>query len=253
MFAPAPDTQDDLMQKYGLTAEQAAGGSPDLAWLRADDSIEKHLFSVGDRLPIGIEVFPEREHNDVVLWIEDRGAVLAGDTIADFGRGFEIPPEWLRQGVTREGIAAGLRPRLERPVEIVLTAHSGPADRAALECDVLVPGARPDSITVAVAHGLRCAVVAPAANVPYGAGALDVLHRNGVVAIPDFVSNGGGNLLYELDQDAQPADSLIAIETVVRDRVARVLTEADDLRITPYAGALRPARAYVARATNAKP
>jgi hypothetical protein len=35
--------------------------------------------------------------------------------------------------VTREAIGAGLRPLLERPVEVVLTAHSGPTDRAALE------------------------------------------------------------------------------------------------------------------------
>jgi hypothetical protein len=133
VFAPRPDTQEDLMQKYGLTAEQAAGGSPDLAWLLAADSIDKHLFSAGDRLPIGIEVFAGREHNDVVLWFEDRRAVNVGDSLADFGRGLEIPPEWLRQGVTREEIVAGLRPLLERPVEVVLTAHSGPTDRAALE------------------------------------------------------------------------------------------------------------------------
>jgi glyoxylase-like metal-dependent hydrolase (beta-lactamase superfamily II) len=133
VLAPRPDTQEDLMQKYGLTVEQAAGGSPDLAWLLADDSIQKHLFTAGDRLPIGIEVFAGREHNDVVLWFEDRRAVIVGDSLADFGRGFEIRPEWLRQGVTREEIAAGLRPLLERPVEVVLTAHSGPTGRAALE------------------------------------------------------------------------------------------------------------------------
>jgi hypothetical protein len=133
VFAPRPDTQEDLMRKYGITAEQAAGGSPDLAWLGADDSIRKHLFSAGDRLPFGAEVFPGREHNDVALWFEERGTVVVGDSLADFGRGLEIPAEWLRQGVTREEIAAGLRPLLERPVEIVLTAHSGPTDRVALE------------------------------------------------------------------------------------------------------------------------
>jgi glyoxylase-like metal-dependent hydrolase (beta-lactamase superfamily II) len=133
VYAPPPDTQEDLMQKYGVTAEQAAGGSPDLAWLRADDTIEGHYFSVGDRLPVGAEVFPGREHNDVVLWIEEQRAVIAGDTLSDFGRGLEIPAEWLREGVTRQQVVDGLRPLLELPVEVVLAAHGGPADRAALE------------------------------------------------------------------------------------------------------------------------
>jgi hypothetical protein len=58
--------------------------------------------------------------------------VVVGDSFGDFGRGLEINPKWLRQGLTREEIAAGLRPLLQRPVEVVLTAHSGPSDRAAL-------------------------------------------------------------------------------------------------------------------------
>jgi glutamate dehydrogenase (NAD(P)+) len=66
-----------------------------------------------------------------------------------------------------------------------------------LECDVLVPGARPDSITLAVARRLRCAVVAPGANIPYGRGAVELLHRRGILAVPDFVSNAGGVHLYD--------------------------------------------------------
>ena len=133
VYAPPPDTQEDLMEKYGVTAEQAAGGSPDLAWLLGGDTFEKHLFRAGDRLPFGAEVYPGREHNDLVLWIEDEHAVIAGDTIVDFGRGLEIPVDWLRQGVTREQIADGLSPLLELPVELVLPAHGAPTDRAALE------------------------------------------------------------------------------------------------------------------------
>jgi len=133
VFVPPPDTQDDLVQKYGVTPEQATGGSPDVAWLLAGESDDGHLYSAGDRLPIGIEAFPGREHNDLVLWIEDRGAVIAGDTLVDFGRGLEIPVEWLREGVTREQIADGLRPLLDLPVELVLPAHGAPTDRAALE------------------------------------------------------------------------------------------------------------------------
>jgi glyoxylase-like metal-dependent hydrolase (beta-lactamase superfamily II) len=133
VFVPPPDTADDLMRKYGITPEQAGGGSPDVAWLLAEDGGEGHLYAAGDRLPIGIEAFPGREHNDLVLWIESRRAVVAGDALVDFGRGLEIPREWLRKGVTREQIAEGLRPLLALPVEVVLPAHGAPTDRAALE------------------------------------------------------------------------------------------------------------------------
>jgi glyoxylase-like metal-dependent hydrolase (beta-lactamase superfamily II) len=108
-------------------------GSPDVAWLVAGDAVEGHLFSAGDRLPVGVEAFPGREPNDVVLWIETGRAVIAGDTLVDFGQGLEIPPEWLPDGVTPEQVKEGLRPLLERPVEHVLATHGGPRDRAALE------------------------------------------------------------------------------------------------------------------------
>jgi hypothetical protein len=132
VFVPPPDTADDLVRKYGITPEQAAGGSPDVAWLLAGDSREAHWYTAGDRLPIGIEAFPGREHNDLVLWIESVGAVIPGDSLVDFGRGLEIN-EWLRAGVTREQVVEGLRPLLALPVEVVLPAHGAPTDRAALE------------------------------------------------------------------------------------------------------------------------
>ena len=71
-------------------------------------------------------------HNDLVLWVDRARAVISGDTLADFGRGFKIA-DWLRGGVTREAVAERLRPLLERPVEVVLPTHGAPTDRAALE------------------------------------------------------------------------------------------------------------------------
>ena len=68
-----------------------------------------------------------------MLWIEDQRAVVAGDTLVDFGEGLEIPAVWLREGVTREQVVEGLRPLLELPVELVLPTHGAPTDRAALE------------------------------------------------------------------------------------------------------------------------
>ncbi len=133
VFTPFPDSAQDLMEKYGITAEQAGDGSPDLVWLLRENKGEARPYSPGDRLPIGIEVFPGREQNDMVLWIESKAAVISGDTLKDVGQGLEISVRWLREGVTREQVAEGLRPLLALPVEHVLATHSGPTDRAALE------------------------------------------------------------------------------------------------------------------------
>ena len=132
VFTPPPDSADDLVRKFAITPEQAAGGSPDLAWLLARDGGAAHLYAAGDRLLVGVEAFLGREHNDLVLWIERVGAVISGDTLVDFGRGFEIN-QWLRSGVTREEVVARLRPLLALPVEMVLPTHGAPTDRAALE------------------------------------------------------------------------------------------------------------------------
>jgi glyoxylase-like metal-dependent hydrolase (beta-lactamase superfamily II) len=95
--------------------------------------VEGHVFSAGDRLPVGVEAFPGREPNDLVLWVESRRALVAGDTLIDRGQGLEFPVTWVPDGVTPEQILEALRPLLELPVELVLATHGGPTDRAALE------------------------------------------------------------------------------------------------------------------------
>jgi glutamate dehydrogenase (NAD(P)+) len=121
-----------------------------------------------------------------------------------------------------------------------------------LECDVLVPGARPDSITREVAERVRCAVVAPGANIPYAAGAVEVLQGRGIVALPDFISNSGGVHLYmSVGQSEEPAPALAAIEAIVGRAVKRTLETAAERAITPYAGAVREARTYLAETTGA--
>ncbi len=100
--------------------------------------LEGHVFSAGDRLPVGVEAFPGMEPtpagvNDLVLWVESRRALVAGDSLIDRGNGLEFPADWATEGVTPEQILEALRPLLELPVELVLPTHGQPTDRAALE------------------------------------------------------------------------------------------------------------------------
>jgi glutamate dehydrogenase (NAD(P)+) len=138
-----------------------------------------------------------------------------------------------------------------------LVEHAGSSSRPReelfdLDCDVLVPGARPDSITAAVVERLRCRIVAPGANVPYGAGAIEALHARGILAIPDFVANSGGVHLYEsVRQDDQPAAALGRIEELVGAAVTRLLEAAAEANSTPMAAAIEEARVYLREETGA--
>jgi glyoxylase-like metal-dependent hydrolase (beta-lactamase superfamily II) len=131
VYTPAPDTREDLLEKFDFEAPEGWTSS-DVAWLMSGNAAEARVYAAGDRLDVGVEAFRGWCRNDLVLWIESRRAVIAGDTLADFGRGIEINTRWLKGGVTREQVADGLRPLLELPVERVLPAHGAPTDRDAL-------------------------------------------------------------------------------------------------------------------------
>ena len=123
-----------------------------------------------------------------------------------------------------------------------------------VECDVLVPGARPHVITHELAAKGRWAVVAPGANVPYAPGAVDVLAERRIVALPDFVSNSGGVHLYEsVAQDADPARALDTIEQLVHEAVQRILAVAARTGASPMGAALEDGREFVAETTQADP
>jgi glyoxylase-like metal-dependent hydrolase (beta-lactamase superfamily II) len=97
------------------------------------DPVRGEVFRGGDVLALGVHAFEAFEPNDLVLYVESRRAVVAGDTLIDRGNGLEIHPSWPVDAVTPQDVAGRLRPLLALPVDIVLPTHAEPADRGALE------------------------------------------------------------------------------------------------------------------------
>jgi len=120
------DTRD-LIERLGATLYMPPPDNGD------PDPLPAQVFRAGQRLPIGVEARPGMEPNDLVLWVEGQGALIAGDTLIDRGNGLEFPADWANKGVPPEQIMETLQPLLDLPVELVLPTHGAPADRAALE------------------------------------------------------------------------------------------------------------------------
>ncbi len=62
----------------------------------------------------------------------------------------------------------------------------------AVECDILIPAALENQITVENAHKVRAKIIAEAANGPTTPSADDILSDKGIFIIPDILCNAGG-------------------------------------------------------------
>ena len=121
----------------------------------------------------------------------------------------------------------------------------GPPGRlfTAANADVVVPGARPGVLNRLTAESLPpgVQVVAPAANIPYTRQGADVLHRRGIVALPDFVCNAGAVIGYRSAGEATPQQVLADAGA----RIAELILDALDHPGGPIAGACERAARFL--------
>ncbi len=96
-----------------------------------------------------------------------------------------------------------------------------------LPCDILVPAALENQLTVANADHVHARIVAEAANGPTTPAADTILHRRGVMVLPDILANAGGVTVsyFEWVQDLQ---ELFWEEDEVNRRLEKVMNRAFD-------------------------
>jgi len=94
-----------------------------------------------------------------------------------------------------------------------------------LQCDILIPAALENQITMQNAERVKARIVAEAANGPTTPDADLLLHDRGIMVIPDVLANAGGVTVsyFEWVQDLQ---ELFWDEDDVNRRLERVMTKA---------------------------
>jgi glutamate dehydrogenase (NAD(P)+) len=251
VFLTAPD-----MGTFPADFAQGLEGPPPL-WAQSFEGLDMDDLATGHGVKAAAEAALAhlgRPLSGAAIAVEGFGKVGAGMALAASRAGARIAGVSTVHGLLADpaGLDVGELLALRERFGDEFVAHGQVPVRPReelfdLECDVLVPGARPDSISREVAARLRCAVVAPGANVPYGPGAVEELQRRGIVAVPDFVANAGGIHLYSrVDDSASPPEALALIEQLIREGVARTLAAADEQGITPLAAAFRAGREFLA-------
>jgi glutamate dehydrogenase (NAD(P)+) len=107
-------------------------------------------------------------------------------------------------------------------------------DILAYACDILVPAAQADVVTMENAGKVSARVVLEGANIPITRAAETELHRRGVLCVPDVVANSGGVICGAAEyRRASKAEAFDEIEEKIRAATAELLDRTKRGQMTP--------------------
>jgi glutamate dehydrogenase (NAD(P)+) len=112
-----------------------------------------------------------------------------------------------------------------------------------VDCDILVPAARPDVIRADNQATVKAKLIVPGANIGVTERAEAMLHRRGVLCIPDFIANAGGVICGAVEfAGGTEAQVFPMIDEKIRGNTAEVLQRMKHERILPRKAAVAMAR-----------
>ncbi|MGA8258701.1 MAG: Glu/Leu/Phe/Val dehydrogenase [Arenicellales bacterium] len=112
----------------------------------------------------------------------------------------------------------------------------------AVDCDILVPAARPDVIRGDNQEQVKANLIAQGANIGVTAEAERLLHERGVLCLPDFISNAGGVICAAVEyHGGSQAQAFSEIEEKIRTNTGEVLERAARQELMPREAAVEMA------------
>ncbi len=122
-----------------------------------------------------------------------------------------------------------------------------------LPVDILIPAALPDTINEDNVEKIKAKIVVEGANIPATLAAEKVLHKKGILVVPDFVANAGGVISsYAEYRGYNPTKMFETVERKIRRNTKVVLNRAKKKNIIPRDAALEIAKERVLKAMRKK-
>ncbi len=176
---------------------------------------------------------------NVARFLDERGCILVAAVDSDGGvidrHGLDVD-ELIR--TSRRGSVAG-HPAGEL---IARDAIIG------VECDILVPAARPDALRADNIGCVRARIVAQGANLPATPQAEAYMFEHGIVSLPDFIVNAGGVICGAVEYaGGTEAEAFDLIDDRIRANTEDILNEATMAGLPPRVVATQHARRAVQR------
>ena len=124
-------------------------------------------------------------------------------------------------------------------------------DVIGLPCDIWIPAARPDVLHKDNVGQLQARLIIQGANIPFTQQAEKILHKKGVLCVPDFIANAGGVICAAMEyQGSSEVAAMDAIAEKITRNTRQVLEQMKQQQILPRDAATRLATQRVKKAMS---
>jgi glutamate dehydrogenase/leucine dehydrogenase len=117
------------------------------------------------------------------------------------------------------------------------------------ECDILIPAATPDIISKDNVDGVKAKLILQGANIPITKEAEDILHKKGILSVPDFIANAGGVIMAAMEYAKKSErEAFDAISERIKKNTKIILETAFNEKILPRQAAEAIAKERIIKA-----
>ena len=125
----------------------------------------------------------------------------------------------------------------------------GRDDVVGVDCDILIPAARPDVIRADNQHKVKARLIVPGANIGITGEAERQLHKRGILCVPDFIANAGGVICAAVEYGGGTEGQVFGIiDEKIRRNTEEVLARMKRGKMLPREAAVAMARERVVKA-----